>query len=85
MQPEEKPAKAKEQNGGKDAKSKSTKASKKAAELDEDDDDDEDAEVADIEPHISIVHSLENDRYSHMGASAYEEVGCFMTINTKCK
>lgn len=70
---EEKPAKAKKPKSPKSAK----KASKIVGEDDDDDDDDNDADVVDVEPHVKVVHSLENNRFSHMGAEAFEEEpGC---------
>jgi len=74
---DEKPAKSNEQSSAKGSKSKSSKGCKKAVvkniEGEIDDDDDEDAEVADIESHIKIIHSVGNDRFSHMGPGVYDE------------
>merc|ERR1712013_839579 len=39
------------------------------------DEDDEEADVTDTEPHIQILHSLTNDRFTHMGFSIYSKVG----------
>ena len=54
-------------------KSKSPKICKKT---DNADDDDEDAEIIDTDPYIKIVHSLRNERFTHMGFNIYDEVGC---------
>lgn len=74
MEDDEKPAKSK------DLKSKSPKSAKKASKVvegDDDDDDDDDAEVPDVEHHVKIMHSLDNNRFSHMGAEVFEEEpGC---------
>ena len=42
---------------------------------DPEDEDDEEADVTDTEPHIQILHSLTNDRFTHMGFSIYSKVG----------
>jgi len=52
--------------------SKSPKKKKNGG-AENEDDDDEDAEVESTESHIRIVHSLNNDRFMHMGPSTYEE------------
>jgi len=81
---EEKPAagKSSTDNKSKRKASKSpAKTLKKAAAEDEDEDEDEDDEEADIEgdvePHVKILHTLNNDRYGHMGGAVYDsENGC---------
>merc|ERR1712193_221816 len=50
-----------------------TTKKKKNGGAENEDDDDEDAEVESTESHIRIVHSLNNDRFMHMGPSTYEE------------
>lgn len=74
---DEKPSKSKT------AEPKSPKANKKVVNKtsngdDDDEEDDEDADVTDIQPHIKIIHSLENDRFWHMGGGIFEteENGC---------
>jgi len=70
---DEKPAKK-----DKEAKLKSPKSAKKKAQGEvEDDDDDDDADVGEVEPHIKVIHSFDNNRFSHMGPEAFdEEPGC---------
>jgi len=41
-----------------------------------DDEDDADAEVSDTEAHVTVLHSLHNDRFSHMGFNVFDKVGC---------
>jgi len=66
---------------GKD-KSKSPKLQKRLLKIDgdnddDDDDDDDDADVPEIENHIKIMHSLDNNRFTHMGSEVFEEEpGC---------
>merc|ERR1711962_1102388 len=40
-----------------------------------DDEDDDDADMTETEPHIQVLHSLTNDRFTHMGFSIFAKVG----------
>lgn len=72
MEDDEKPAKSK-------CPKKSLKAQKKATKVDCDDcnecddDNDADAEVPEAENHIKILHSLDNNRFTHMGPDVFDE------------
>lgn len=68
---ESKPSKA---IATKSPKKSPKKSSKKSVDGEEDieEDDDEDADVEDIQPHIKIIHTLDNDRFTHMGGGVYD-------------
>jgi len=85
---EEKPAKSKgnksKKTSTKNEKKKGKSPAKKGDEEedigdedigDEDDDDEEDAEIPDDEPHIKVVHSLDNNRFAHMGPESFDDPG----------
>jgi len=40
-----------------------------------DDEEDDDADITETEPHIQVLHSLTNDRFTHMGFSIFAKVG----------
>jgi len=82
---EEKPTstdtpKEKEQKSPKVSGTKSPKKSKKKSiggEEEEDEDEDEEADVDDAQPHVKILHTLDNDRFTHMSGGVYDtESGC---------
>lgn len=73
------PTKSSTDKSKKKASKSPAKANKKAADEDlDEDEDDEEADVEDdVEPHVKILHTLNNDRFWHMGGAVYDsESGC---------
>jgi len=64
-----------EEEDGKASKTKKTKSTSSTGEDDEEDED-ADADALEGEPHIKVLHSLVNDRFSHMGFSIFTKIGC---------
>jgi len=56
---------------------KVTKKSKSTSSTGDDEEDDEDADADELEgePHIKVLHSLVNDRFSHMGFTFFRKIG----------
>merc|ERR1712179_123225 len=67
-----------EEEGVEDGTTNKTKKTKSTSSTGEDDEDDEDADADALEgePHIKVLHSLVNDRFSHMGFSIFTKIGC---------
>lgn len=57
------------------AKSKEENEVEDDEDIGEDEDDEEDADIPEDEPHIKVVHTLENNRFAHMGAESFDDPG----------